>query len=372
MLRCKSPAVGRSGSYVDASHEDLVELAGTKPMKARNMRAARNPKRLAISGFVASLSFALATGVSAESLAQPRDTALERQAAYYIQYRQDIAAVEETQFTSAEVTREAHRRLAAHEADDLAAGWVAFAALVAADTPAFAEALQNEVEPKKKKRRRRKKGELEGKDALISKMAQDPSYARNLPGAEAAIDRVLAMTVQDSSRFYNLGEAFKTQAYAMQRTAWGKAKLRTSSSQRLSEAKDFASARPKATAPTMVGATNRGVTSPDLSSVDGAWSADWGIEGGKGEMTEKNAQVVMDRILNLAARYAVGSTNEKLVSVYAKNTKANRCLSMAQLTLSQCIAATRTSYEEAFCLGEHGLNDVASCVGWVANVDAGS
>ncbi|MEZ5929016.1 MAG: hypothetical protein R3C55_11145 [Parvularculaceae bacterium] len=38
---------------------------------------------------------------------------------------------------------------------------------------------------------------------------------------------------------------------------------------------------------------------------------------------------------------------------------------MATLTLRQCIAATRTPYEEAFCLGEHALIDTASCVGWV-------
>lgn len=76
----------------------------------------------------------------------------------------------------------------------------------------------------------------------------------------------------------------------------------------------------------------------------------------------------MNRVLNLAARYAVSGVNEKTVSVYARNDKSNSCLSFAALTFKQCIAATRTPYEEAFCIGEHGLNDVSSCIGWVAGV----
>jgi len=80
----------------------------------------------------------------------------------------------------------------------------------------------------------------------------------------------------------------------------------------------------------------------------------------------------MDRVLNLAARYAVGGLNPKIVSVYARNDRADQCLSMAALTLRQCIAATRTSYEEAFCLGEHGLNDIATCTGWIIGADGAS
>ena len=55
------------------------------------------------------------------------------------------------------------------------------------------------------------------------------------------------------------------------------------------------------------------------------------------------------------------------VDAYAKAKKSDRCFVNAKLNLDQCIAATRTPYEEAFCLGEHALNDVSRCVGWVAN-----
>lgn len=308
------------------------------------------------------LAFAATSGVSAESLAQPRDTALERAAAEYVQYREDIAAIEATPFTSAETTREAHRRLSAHTAEELSRGWVAYAALVAADTPAFREALEKEISSRKKV------NGLSGADAFFAKLAKDPAYPRQLAGADEAISRVLAMTKHDAARFATLGEAFKEQAYALQKTSWGKAKIPTGSV-RLSDAESFARSRPSATAPTFASVTEKGVTSPSLASVNSAWNPDWGKDVGSGRMTEPNAQVIMNRVLHLAARYSVGGVNAKTVDVYAKNDKSNSCLSFAALTLKQCIAATRAPYEEAFCLGEHALNDTASCIGWVAGAE---
>jgi hypothetical protein len=332
----------------------------------------RRQGRVAKLAATASLSIFTAigvSGVSAESLAQPRDTSLEEAAAAYIAYREDVAFLESEPFDSAETTREAHRRLSAHDGDALTTGWVAYAALVAADTPEFAAALQAEVEEKKKRSR---KQELTGRDAFFAKLASDPRYPRTLAGSNAAISKVMAMTIQDSLRFATLGEAYKTQAYAMQKTNWGKAKI-GSSSTRLSDAESYAAKRPAAAAPAFNSVENKGVVSPALASLDGAWSSSWGKEGAvKASASEPNADAVIDRVLNLAARYAVGATNPKIVEVYAQNTKSSQCLSMAKLTLDQCIAATRTPYEEAFCLGEHALIDTAQCVGWVAGVDAGS
>lgn len=329
-----------------------------------SLRATPPARRIggAMASAASILAFAATSGVSAESLAQPRDAALERTAADYVRFREDVAAIEATPFNSAETTREAHRRLSAHKAENLSAGWVAYAALVAADTPAFREALEKEVSSKKKK------DGLSGADAFFAQLAADPSYPRRLKGADEAMDRVLAMTTHDAARFTALGEAFKEQAYAMQKTSWGKAKIPASSA-RLSDAESYARARPSAAAPTLASTTEKGVTAPGLASAQAAWNPEWGKGGGSGEMTEPNAQVIMNRVMNLAARYAVSGVNEKTVAVYAKNDKSNSCLSFATLTLKQCIAATRAPYEEAFCLGEHALNDVASCIGWVAGVE---
>lgn len=345
-------------------------LRRPSPAKSRTncwtftLKAAPPARRIggAMASAASILAFAATSGVNAESLAQPRDTALERAAADYVRFREDVAAIEATPFNSAETTREAHRRLSAHKSDDLSSGWVAYAALVAADTPAFREALEKEVASKKKV------NGMTGADAFFAKLAADPAYPRQLKGADEAMSRVLAMTTHDAARFTALGEAFKEQAYAMQKTSWGKSKIPASSA-RLSDAESYARSRPSATAPSLASITEKGVTAPSLSSANAAWNPEWGKDAGSGRMTEPNAQVIMNRVMNLAARYAVSGVSEKTVAVYAKNDKSNSCLSFAALTLKQCIAATRAPYEEAFCLGEHALNDTASCIGWVAGVE---
>ncbi|PQA85809.1 hypothetical protein CW354_19885 [Marinicaulis flavus] len=314
---------------------------------------------------VAVMAGLAASTVAADTLAQPKDNTLEREAANYIRYREDVAAIEAMPFTNAEVTREAHRRLAAHDPEKIASGWVAYAALVASDQPEFAKSLEKEIS----KKPNRRKGELGGVDGLMSHAAQDPDYLRNLPGADKAVRAVLAMTVQDGARITELGEAFKTQAYAMQKTSWGKKKI-SPSQKRISEAATFGASRGAPPAPHFAYASNDGVLAPSLASANEEWAADWGEGAGQGKMTEKNAEVIVDRILILAARYSTDSLNPKIVKAYATNTKSERCLSMAKLTLDQCIAATRTPYEEAFCLGEHGLKDVATCTGWVAGAGA--
>lgn len=326
---------------------------------------ARRKGRQPYAVFAALAAGLIATSVSADTLAQPKDNPLERQAASYIRFREDVAAIEAMPFTNAEVTREAHLRLSAHNTDALSDGWVAYAALVASDQPAFADALEEELKKKPNKR----SGEMGGVDGLMSKVAQDPSYLRRLPGAQQAVDAILAMTVQDGARITALGEAFKTQAYAMQKTNWGKQKI-SPSQMRLDEAATYGRTRAQPAAPVLTRAVDNGVIAPSLASAQGQWSADWGAGADKGRMTEKNAEVIIDRILVLAARYSTDTINQKIVEVYAQNTKSERCLSMAKLTLDQCIAATRAPYEEAFCLGEHALIDIATCTGWVAGAGA--
>lgn len=321
--------------------------------------AGAGSRRISCLPAIAAATCALTSAVSAESLAQPADAALETRAADYVRFREDVAEVETIPFSSAEVTREAHRRLAAHNSRALSGGWVAYAALVAADNPDFRKAIADEVGSSK-----RFKG-LKGRDALMAKITEDPAYARSLKGANAAIGAVRAMTAADAARFAKLGEAFKEQAYAMQKTSWGKAKI-PPPPQRLQDADKYAAARAPTPAPSLPAETDKGVTQPMLASAGATWGPDWGAKSGGDPRAEPNAEIVLERVLSLAARYAAGGVNEKLVETYAKNDRADQCLSMATLTLRQCIAATRTPYEEAFCLGEHALNDPARCLGWAA------
>jgi len=326
--------------------------------------AARPSGVLRLAVVLALCAASAATAVSADTLAQPKDDALERAASNYVRFREEVAAVEAIAFTNAEVTREAHRRLASHDPEELSDGWVAYAALVAADTPAFSEAVKKQM-----KRKRKFRGLNGGRIDLLGKLSQEPSYARRIDGADKAMLAVLAMTAQDGARIRALGEAFKAQAYALQKTTWGKKQI-APPRDRLNEVADYQHGRGARPAPAFEPTMDGGVVAPSLASAAGHWAADWGESAPTGKMSEANAQVIMDRVLNLAARYSSGALNSKYVKAYARNDKSNRCLTMARLTLKQCIAATRTPYEEAFCIGEHALIDTADCVGWIGGAGA--
>jgi len=321
--------------------------------------------------------------IDGEEPAIERPGPLELRAIDYIRFRQDVANIQSMSFDSAETTREALHRLSAHDSWALSSGWMAYAALIVADSPAFSESLRKELrgendepEKKKKKKRRKKKkkktkplseAELaEARNRFLAKLSANPRYPRQLNGAQEAIAKVMAIAKNDHLRMNSLGENFKTEAYAMQKTRWGKKRL-SSSAARLDAAESYATNRPGVALPVFDTTKIEGIKKPGITASTWIeWTPEWGYESSSSIRSADGSTVIMDRILNLAARYAVGPLNNKVVSSYAKNKKSEQCLSIVRLTLNQCIAATRTPYEEAFCLGEHAINDVSNCINWVA------
>ena len=77
---------------------------------------------------------------------------------------------------------------------------------------------------------------------------------------------------------------------------------------------------------------------------------------------------MMDKIMTLALRYSLNAEDpdNSVTKSLVKNSKGKRCINWAKLHLDQCLAATRAPYEEVYCFGRHGINDVAECVGSVA------
>lgn len=288
---------------------------------------------------------------SAQYLTQPSSTPLEDRAAYYIQFRGDIEMLEATPLDSAYATRDAHNRLGSHDATLLSSGWVAYAALVAADTPEFNQSIQNELATL-------------GKEGFLNKLRTNPRAARDLAGSDAAIQAIMEMAAKDATKVQAVGETYISNAYAMQNKGWAKKKISDGTS-RVYEAESYANSRARMATPVMPVSAPAGARAPGLSATDRDWNPDWSTSSAYPNANPR-ATPIMDRALLLAARYAVGDLNDKMVSAYAKNDNSRRCLTTAKLNLNQCIAATRTPYEEAFCLGEHGLKDVSGCLGWVA------
>jgi hypothetical protein len=77
----------------------------------------------------------------------------------------------------------------------------------------------------------------------------------------------------------------------------------------------------------------------------------------------------MSAVAALQALDAVGS-HQSAISQLMNDQRSVDCLEMAQLQLYQCMSAARFRYENAFCLGQHGLRDIGLCIGNVGQPDA--
>ena len=310
-----------------------------------------------MSGLMAAAVAAAGVCATSDALAQEgagTGAMLEERAAPYVFLRGDIAQIEGTAMKSAKAMRDAHNRLGSFEPKDMGASWVAYAALVAADTPAFADAIEAKTNKKKKR------------EAFLSALRDNPAGVRDLDGANAAISAIRAVAARDATRINALGDRFIADAYRLQNEGWAKSKIPQSGSQRLKGSQAYAAQRsfPAATR-TLHVRTKAGNVRPNLAA-DPAWTPEWSPTSTPPSEAERTG-ALMTRALVLAARYVTGDLQPGHMDAYAKSKPSTRCFVNARLNLDQCIAASRTPYEEAFCLGEHALNDVSYCVGWVAN-----
>ena len=295
---------------------------------------------------------------AAESLGRAAPTEMAAWAASYVEFRKDLEAIDAMPVRSMKETREAHQRLGSHDAASLARGWMAYAALVAADTPEFVDGLRSRLRKSKREK-------------VLTALSTEPRYASSIPGAQAAMQSVLASASRDSARIASLGEKFRQRAYDLQKSDWA-TRPAAGQQERIAQARAQAKARQAQAAPLNV-AASRGVISPLLASAGHSWSAAWAeaeLDAPAAyAMSGPRAQPMMDQILSLAVRYSLGATEgqySEIAAALTKNDRGKQCFNWARLHLDQCIAATRAPYEEAYCIGRHALDDVSECVGWIA------
>ncbi|MEM9989754.1 MAG: hypothetical protein AAF723_09585, partial [Pseudomonadota bacterium] len=249
--------------------------------------------------------------------------------------------------------REAHHLLASHDPSVMDRAVVSYAALVAADTPAFAKTIEK-MTAKKKKRK-----------AFLQNLSDDPAMIRNIDGADAAIESIMNMAARDATRISLLGGRFITDAYTIQNQGWAKRKLQTNGTSRVNGATKWAASRswPEMAASPAI-RSKAGTLRPNLVA-DAIWTQEWSADMSPPKPNSK-AGAFMTKALILGARYATNDLKPEHLDRYASSRATNRCFVSAKLNFDQCIAATRTPFEEAFCIGTHGLNDISRCVGWPA------
>lgn len=319
---------------------------------------------------------ALMGAASAQSAGQSGEATVDVSTAVtaYAAYQNDVSDLRGSSMGSADQLEEALDRVARHNRDELTRGWIAYGAQIAAQSPAYVQGV-------------RQAAEYYGRDAVIWAVTVDPSYARGLRGGQEATRLMLESANADSARIINVADRYQELAYSLQRQRWANA-VAPRQADRVQRIRSLGregspdSAVPAEMAPRLTVAALSVQPGSDPNAYGGRrfWdavrggsdvvevasvpaTAQWRVNNTRGEALDRMAAVAALQALDAA------DSNQSAVSRLIADPRSRDCFEMAQLQLYQCMSAARFRYENAFCLGQHGLRDIGTCIGAVAQPD---
>jgi hypothetical protein len=289
----------------------------------------------------------------------------------YAAYQSDVSTLRTESIGNANALEGALDRVARHNRDALTRGWIAYGATTAAQSPAYVQGV-------------REAAQYYGRDAVIWAVSVDPSYARGLRGGQEATNMLLASANADAARIVAVADRYQELAYGLQRQRWANAvapqqAARVQRIRALGVSGAPADAVPNEVAPRLTVATLSISPTSDPSAFGGRrfWDA---VRGGDQVVEVASVPAnyrfsvnntrgeALDRMAAVAALQALDATesHQSAVTRLINDPRSRDCFEMANLQLYQCMSAARFRYENAFCMGQHGLRDIGTCIGAVA------
>jgi hypothetical protein len=276
----------------------------------------------------------------------------------YALFQNDVTELLSHQVTDVGELNPALILAARHDPERVSRGWIAYGALIAAQSPAFVAGVRSRVR-------------AAGRAPVIRQLNRNIAYARTRPpGSAEAIQLILASAAADTSRMIAGGHRY---------TGFGDA---------------FAATAPPAdTARREVRFNELRLLSATRRSADASWAARvhpavlvetpltnvnafggrrfWDALGNRQSPTspafewrENSTQSArVNRMLTLAALYIVGATQSETArtSEMLSDRRLTECLEIEQLQLRQCTSVAASANEDAYCIARHGLTAPSSC-----------
>jgi hypothetical protein len=263
-------------------------------------------------------------------------------ASIYVAFIRDVSTIPAGGFQDAESIQAAMRRGAAYDPATLSRGMIAYGSILALQSPEFVQGVRSfAVDPAIRAE-------------LVANISRDPTYAATLPGADAAAGLIVATLNQDVAALTAIAEGVEGDAYTIQerrdpRRRWAvqpiaNREVRLDSVKTISAGQMLPSAEDSAR---LFAAANSG---SGLSLTGSASSGPY-----------TPAVVHALAIAALAALGAGGEDARSNTEALSIEANAQFCLDMSKLNLFQCLAASRPSYEDMFCIGRHIVRDLATC-----------
>lgn len=263
-------------------------------------------------------------------------------ASIYVSFIRDVGSIQAGGFTDAESIQAALRKGAAYDPATLSRGMIAYASILALQSPEFVAGVRTFA------------NDPQQRADVVANIIRDPAYAANLPGADRAAGLIVSTLGQDIAALTAIADGIEADAYTIQerndpRRRWAvtpipNREVRLESIKTISAAQMLPSAEDSAR---LFAAANAG--------------------SGLNLTAATNAPPYTPAVVNalaiaaLAALGAAGDDARANTDALSSETNAQFCLDISKLNLFQCLAASRPSYEDMFCLGRHIVRDLATC-----------
>ena len=263
-------------------------------------------------------------------------------AAVYVAFLRQAQTIQPGGFPDAESIQAEIRKGASYEPLELSRGLIAYGSVIALQSPEFVAGVrQFAVDPTQRQQ-------------MVARIVADPAYAATLPGADAAAGLIASTINKDAVAMRAIADAVEQDAYTVQgrtdpRRRWAitpipHREVRLESAKTLSAVDMLPSPEESAR---LFAAANTGTGLQ--------------VEPSRKAPPYTPAMVRSLAIAALAALGAAGDEAKANTDALVSEPNSEFCLNMSKLMLFQCLAASRPSYEDMFCLGRHVARDLSSC-----------
>ena len=262
-------------------------------------------------------------------------------ASIYVTFIRDVGTIQ-AGFPDAESIQAAMRKGAAYDPATLSRGMIAYASILALQSPEFVAGVRTYA------------NDPQQRADVIANLIRDPAYAAGLPGADVAAGLIISTLGQDIAALTTVADAVEQDAYTIQerndpRRRWAvtpipNREVRLETAKTISAGQMLPSAEESAR---LFTAANSGTG--------------LNLPGATHAPPYTPAVVNALAIAALAAMGAAGDDARANTEALSIETNAQFCLDMSKLNLFQCLAASRPSYEDMFCVGRHIVRDLATC-----------
>ncbi len=262
-------------------------------------------------------------------------------ASIYVAFMREVSSIK-AGFENADAIQAAIRTGASYEPAQLSRGMIAYGSILALQSPEFVEGVRTyAVDPAIRQE-------------MVARIIADPATAATLPGAEVAAGLIIEAIERDSAAMLAIANAVEEDAYTIQarsdpRRRWAVVPVADRDA-RLQGAKALSAVQMLPSA-------------EESARLFAAANSGSGLEVASARSAPPYTPAVV-RSLAVAALAALGAGgDEARANTEALTVEQNSefCLNMSKLMLFQCLAASRPSYEDMFCIGRHVARDLATC-----------